>query len=119
MLKRFHWLPLAILGAAVLAAAGILYLRHRVEGRSRAVSLVLDYAQLRTLAAASGVPLEQAMRDFKAAGITGIAVTEQTLAELQTTGALEVRVVSTATGTRQDLTFQDPAVSQRARDYVS
>lgn len=119
MLRRFHPLPILLLLLGFAAAAVALTLRYRAEAASRVVSLVLDYSQLRGLSAASGTPVEQAFHDFKAAGITGMAVTEETLAELQDAGLLQVRVSGGQGGRAYRLEIDDPEVRERVFDYVT
>jgi hypothetical protein len=120
MFRRFH--PLLPLLIAIGFAAALLALTQRfgVEARSRAVALVLDYGQLRTLSSAGGVPIGEALRSFKAAGITGVAVSEETLGELQDDGALEVRMGLAADGGREyRVSIGDPALAERVADYTS
>jgi uncharacterized protein DUF5693 len=118
MFRRFHWLPVLLLGCGFIASLVVLAQRHRVEARSRAVALVLDLGQLRTLASATGVRLADAYHRFKAAGVTGVAVTEETLADLQSEGALEVRLVPTPTGREYRVDVADPAIAERLSQYV-
>jgi hypothetical protein len=113
LLRRFHWLPLLILILGATAAVFGLVLRHRAEAKSRAVSLVLDYGQLRDLAFAANVPLDQAYKDFKSAGATGIAFTEETLADLETAGL--IRVVTAQTDTGREFRVATPDAELRER----
>src|SRR5436309_9351358 len=101
MLRRYHWLPLLLVLVGLTASAYALYRRYSVERENRAVGLVLDYNQFRVLTSAAGVPLDDAFRRFKAADVTGMAVTEETLADLQTAGVLTVREVRTRAGERE------------------
>ncbi|MGV3720748.1 MAG: DUF5693 family protein, partial [Actinomycetota bacterium] len=92
MFHRFHRLPILLLLIGVIAALLSLAQRYQVEARSRRVALVVDYTQLRSLASATGVSLEDALHKLKGAGITGVAVTEDTLGDLQIEGALQVQM---------------------------
>lgn len=117
--RRFHPLPILLVAVGLLAALLSLGMRYRAEARSRALALVLDYNQLRVLAGATGVPVEDALHQFKAAGITGVAVTETTLGELQSGGELSVQLVPTPTGAEYRVTFSDPATAERVGDFTS
>jgi hypothetical protein len=103
----------------VLAALLSLAMRYQVEAGSRRVGLVLDYTQLRTLAAATGIPVGEALSQFKAAGITGVAVTEETLGELESEGVVTVQAVPVPNGQEYRLAFSNAHVGARAADYLS
>ena len=60
--------------------------RYGVESRNRNVELTLDYNEVQNLSAASGVPLPALLIYFRAAGATGIAVSEDLLDDLTSTG---------------------------------
>lgn len=119
MLRRFHWLPLLFLFVGFVASLATLTQRYGVEARSRAVSLVLDHADLRGLASATGVPLPEAYRRFKAAGITGIALTEDTLAGLELDGLLRVRAVERPDGREYVVEGLPPELAEQVGDHVS
>ena len=86
MLRRFHPVCWVLLVLGLASSLYVLTQRYRAEARSRAVALVLDYSQLRSLASATGVPIHDAYNRFKAAGITGVALTEETLGDLVSDG---------------------------------
>src|SRR5947199_3339510 len=90
MYRRLHPLPLLLVLLALVAIPIRLLERVRAENRNRAVELVLDYNQLRQLTAVTGHDLPRAMRDAKARGARGIAVTEQFLPELVSAGRARV-----------------------------
>lgn len=119
MLRRFHPLPIFLVLLGFTAAIAGLILRYRVEASNRAVALALDYGQFRALTAASGTPLEQAYHDFKAAGITAVALSEETLGELEGAGLLEVRVETGLAGRRFRVHIPDPGLRDRVFDYVT
>lgn len=118
-LRRFHQLPVLLVALGLLAALLSLGMRYRTEARSRAVALVLDYNQLRALAGATGVSADEALKRFRAAGITQVAVTDRNLEELRTSGELEVRLFPTPTGAEYRLTFSDPRTAERVADFTS
>ena len=69
-----------VVGLAASAMVGVQ--RMRVESRNRAVELVIDYAELAQVSAASGKAAPAVLRKFRQVGVTGVAVTEQTLRDL-------------------------------------
>ena len=73
MLRRFHPLCFALVALGLIGAFITLAARYRVEARNRRVALVLDDAQVRALAASTGVPAADAFRQLKEAGATGVA----------------------------------------------
>lgn len=79
--RRFHPLPACLLLLSLLAAVPVLGQRFRVERANRRVQLVLDDEQLRALCAATGVTPQEAYRRVGTMGVSGVAVTEPTLAE--------------------------------------
>lgn len=119
MFHRFHRLPILLLLIGVAAAVFSIAQRYRVESGSRRVALVVDYAQLRALAGATGVPLEDALRKLKGAGVTGIAVTEDTLGDLQSDGALQVQMAGANAAHEYRVTFGDPRAGVRVGDHVA
>lgn len=119
MLRRFHPLPILLVLIGLTAALTALTLRYRVESANRAVSLALDYAQLRAVSATSGTPLPRAYHDFKAAGITAVALTEETLGELESSGLLELQVERGPRGRLYRLRIPDSALRERVFDYVT
>ena len=70
--------------AAVIAGA----FRVRTELADRTVGIVLDYDELRRLAAASGYNTAQVLDRMKVAGATGVALTEETLRDALAGGEL-------------------------------
>jgi len=64
--------------------------RWRVEHGNRAVELALDYEEVKALAGGEGTPLEDLLVRFKSAGVTSVAITEDTLAGLRDTGRLSL-----------------------------
>lgn len=69
--------------AAIVAAQ-----RHRVEASNKAVHLVADLAEVRSIAAGEGVTLKQALIRLQRAGLTAVAVSEETFNDLLASGRL-------------------------------
>ena len=68
----------ALLIIGVAASCFVAMQRVRVESRNRAVDIVVDYDEIRNLAAATGKTPVEVLREFKKAGATSVAVTEWT-----------------------------------------
>src|SRR5689334_25208859 len=77
------------LAASLVSAAR----RWKTETRNRSVDITLDYAQVRDIATAEGRPLRDVLRRFRDAGVTSIAVQEDTIAGLEETHRLDVMAV--------------------------
>jgi hypothetical protein len=86
--------PLLLFLIALGTAAGLYaaWRRYSVEQKNRRVEIAMDYGEIHTLAQMKGIPTEEALRRFKAAGATSIAVTEDTLGALESEGSLRVSV---------------------------
>src|SRR5947208_8704060 len=118
MFRCFHPLLSVLLIIGVIGALVSLTQRYRAEANARSVALVLDYGQLRTLLTATGKPLDRGLLRFKAEDITGIALTEETLGDLQTNGTLRVRETAAGGAREYGVTIDDPAIAARVLDYV-
>ncbi len=118
-MKRIHPLVLAFVVVGLLAAVMALRDRWQVEQRNRAVQLVLDYDEVRSLAAATGRTPEQALAAMKSAGIRGIAVTEETLGNLRDGGSLQIVAVPTPSGVRQEVRISNAATFARVQEYLT
>ncbi|HTE20486.1 MAG TPA: DUF5693 family protein, partial [Armatimonadota bacterium] len=119
MLRRFHPLPLVLIALGLVTAIATLQLRHRAESRSRAVALVMDYGQFRLLSSAAGVPVQKAFHRFKSAGITGVALSEETLADLQAGGFLDARTVASDGAREYQVRISESGAARRVVDSLS
>jgi hypothetical protein len=118
MLRRFSVVPLLLIVVGLAAALGALALRYRVEARTRATALVLDYAQLRSLAVTTGRSDENLLRRFRDAGITGVALTEESLAELESDGVVDVTMTPVAGGREYVVEARDPVTALRISEFA-
>lgn len=75
-----------VLAISLLVSFGIAAKRWRVEKSNRTVEIVLDYEAVASMARASGKTLPQALREFKAAGATSVALPDETLESLAASG---------------------------------
>lgn len=89
----------ALLLAGLIGAAWVAQGRIAVERSNRTVALCLDDLEVRQLAALMGRSPVALMQQFKTAGITHLAVSEQTLGQLLQTGQLRVVAQNALTGT--------------------
>ncbi|MCW5937323.1 MAG: hypothetical protein KIT11_08460 [Fimbriimonadaceae bacterium] len=85
---KVPWWAVASLVATALLAVAALIPRYRVEAGNRAVGVLMDAETVRQFAAVSNTPLNDALRDLAAHGLTGIAITEDTVAGLVAAGEL-------------------------------
>lgn len=85
MFHRVGWL-VVLLGTAVsLLAFGA---RWRVETLNKRVGIVIDGEQLLQMSADTGIDFAQILAQIKRAGATGVALNEQTVADLFSAGQL-------------------------------
>ncbi|HXG24467.1 MAG TPA: DUF5693 family protein, partial [Chthonomonadales bacterium] len=85
-MNRVLYLLIAIGTLAGLYGAA---LRYRVEARNRRVEIALDFAEVARLADVTHQPIETLLsRTFKPAGVTSVAITEDTLDSLLADGAI-------------------------------
>ncbi len=75
--------------AAGLAAAFVSFVaRYRAEARNRAVELVIDWPEAQALANTRTREMDDVLSQLHRAGITTVAVTEETLESLHTSGII-------------------------------
>ena len=84
MARRILLLILLIAGLA--AACFVAGQRTRIESRNKAVEIVLDYDEIRGIAASTGQNTVDVMRKFKDAGATSVAISEETMRDAVTNG---------------------------------
>jgi hypothetical protein len=80
-----------LIAIGVLAGFHAVGRRYSVEQHNRRVELALEYTEVNNLSQLTGQPMEQTLARFKAAGITSLALTEETLAGLDAQGELHVQ----------------------------
>lgn len=81
---------LVVIILSLLAAGYALMQRIRAEQSSRAVDVVLDYQEVLDLATLEGTEPGKVLSALKAAGATGVAVTEETLDSLEEQELVEI-----------------------------
>jgi hypothetical protein len=92
--RTIQFVLFALIGIGTAAGLYGAWKRYQVEARNLRVELALDYSEVKTLAETSGHPLPAVLQRFKAAGVTSIAVTEDTLTTLEQQGSLHPGRVS-------------------------
>lgn len=88
--KYLMWIGISciILGLAVSLFLGVS--RWQAEQDYRSVEILLDYEQLKTLATAQQLSLENLAAQFRQAGATGVVARERTVGDLATAGEILV-----------------------------
>lgn len=76
----------ALIGFLLLL--GPLFNRHKAEAANKAVGLAVEAQTVQDLASLTGITFSAALQDLKLQGLIGIAVSEETIAELQAKGTL-------------------------------
>ena len=90
---------ITLLIAGLIGAAWVAQGRIFVERSNRTVALCLDDLEVRQLAAVLGQSPVPLLKQFKADGITHLAVSEQTMGQLLQTGQLRVQAQNPIAGT--------------------
>ncbi len=102
----FLLLALGLLGGLVSASH-----RWKAEARNRRVELVVDYGDAQALANTTRQQTDDVLRQLRVAGITTVAITEDTLGTLNANGVVTYR----REGDETVLTFAPGFPGQRAR----
>ncbi|MDX1934191.1 MAG: DUF5693 family protein [Capsulimonadales bacterium] len=99
----------------VLAALVGTARRWQAESRNRKVEITLDFAEVEKLAEAAHQPLDEVLQRLRRAGVTSVALQEDTLAQLEEQRSLAILPARTGrAGFRVDLS-DDPADPLRRR----
>lgn len=108
---------LALLGLAG-AVAG-LGMRFEVEQRNRDVEISLDYREIEQLVGATGESFQAVLGRFKKAGVTSVAIQEDTVADLLDNGRLTLMAQKhAALGPVTTAYAADAALRQRLQERV-
>jgi len=90
VLMKPNKLLLAVLVLSLAVAAFTLYQRLEAEEPYYRVELVADYEKYKELADDMGMPIEDALTDLRDAGVTSVAIKEETLEKLRADGLISV-----------------------------
>ena len=115
-MTKSHFLPVNLLLVALIALGllgGLVSAAHRwsAEARNRRVELVVDYGDAQALANTMARQVDDVLTQLKAAGITTVAVTEDSLSTLNTNGVVSY----TRSGNTTRLQFAPGFPGQQAR----
>ena len=88
MKSRYNPVLLAVIVVGLFCALWLNFVRHDVEKQNNTVEMAMEYEGLRKLAALQGLPEEEVLRQFKAAGINSLMIFDTTLERLSRNGEL-------------------------------
>ncbi len=100
----------ALLIIGLMAAGYVAVQRYRVEAKNRAVEIVVDWDEVQQLAAATGNSPASVLDRFKKAGVTSVAITEQTVRDAISNGQIIIEPNS-------EIRINEP-YSQRITNYL-
>ena len=83
-------LSCALILIGLVASAGILRERYLIERTNRTVELTLNFDGAEGQTSMKKYPLERLLADYKAAGVTSVALSELTTARLKARGQIQV-----------------------------
>src|SRR6476660_4021352 len=90
ILPKSTWWVWASLLAMTLASCGSLFFRYKVEASNHAVGIVMEGQALHDLAASSGRDLYHLLVEYKTVGLSGVALTEDTIGDLVDRGTISL-----------------------------
>jgi len=83
---KYNRVLIVLIVLGLVAALAVGWQRHTLESANVRVEMVMDYEDIVELAEAEGIPTPALLQQFKAAGITSLAVYETTLEKLNKSG---------------------------------
>lgn len=107
------WRLLILLLPGLLSALMLGARRYDLETRDKSVELVLDYSELQSLSVSSGTPIPALLKNFKDAGITGVAITEDLMGDLTASGQITYEQRSSEVGPLTVIRTSDRALAGR------
>lgn len=116
---RLDRVLLVLLIPGLVAALAVGMGRYRLEQRSRNVELTLDYMELQNLSVSSGVPMPDLLKQFKAAGATGVAISEDLLGDFISTGQAQYTVRASKLGPLTVISIRDMALRERVEKALT
>ncbi len=90
---RYNRILIILIAIGLAAALLVNWQRYKIERVNTQVELVSDYEEIVEMARIDGIPLQSALRQLKAAGLTSLAIFETNLEKLAAEGV--VTAVST------------------------
>lgn len=89
MKHRYNPVLIAVIVVGLISALWLNWQRHKVEQANNTVELAMEYESLRKLAILQGLPEDQVLRDFQAAGINSLMLFDTTLERLTKKGEIQ------------------------------
>ncbi len=77
--NRLPWWAVVSMALAALLSLASMAQRHRTERRNQAVGIAVDLESVVELADFRGIPVSDALDELKEAGLTGVAISEETV----------------------------------------
>jgi hypothetical protein len=121
---RKSWQGISLVLAAMIAIgtlAGLLAVGRRfsAEMRNRRVEIGVEYAELDTLAQASGQPLPRILEQFNAEHVSAVILSEDTVVTLEQTGAIrQGRIALPGGDTRPAIEVYNETTLERIRQAL-
>ena len=79
---RYNRILIVLIAIGLAAALLVNWQRYKIERVNTQVELVSDYEEIVEMARIDGIPLQSALRQLKAAGLTSLAIFETNLEKL-------------------------------------
>ena len=95
MIRAPWWVWLSALACTALALLSLIE-RHKMESSNRAVGLMMEMSDVEAIAAAAHVSREEALARLQERGLTGVAITEDTIGDLVRKGRIVLDTDGTA-----------------------
>lgn len=111
MQRTIHLLLRACIVVGLAAGLYAALQRYRAERLNRRVEIAVDLLEVKTLAAAARKPLQETLRHLKSAGVTSVAIPEDTLTTLEQQGETHIA----RRGNVTTLTLSSASVLERLR----
>lgn len=116
--KIFDKVLLLLLIPGLLASLYLAMGRMNIEKSSKDVELTLDYTEIQNLSVSTGIAIPALLEKFKSAGITGIAINEDTLSAFAETGQLSYHPMNSNDEIITEIRLNDKALADRVRDAL-
>lgn len=99
--KSVFWLVVCLLAVSFITASVIAYKRITVEASNSTVEIAMDWGDIKKLSLREGITVDSLLLRLKDAGLTSVAITEDTLETLELDGKL-----AWLTGYEQDTLYK-------------
>ncbi|MBC8065748.1 MAG: hypothetical protein H7Y17_13030 [Chlorobia bacterium] len=109
------WLLPCIALTALISGYSILQ-RHQAESKNKAITLAVEFETIESLAASQGTPIDKAIENLKAQGVTAVALGEETISELISEGYASIS--GNEVILRQDRTINSQKALEALADRV-